>query len=437
MPATYQSAATTIQNTATTSFVVTMPGSVASGDLLVAVISGGADNLITPPAGWTQLTGATAGAFSAWVYYRISGGSEPGTYTWTHSLSQRAVAIVTRISGVDTSDPFDAFECAMTVSNSTSAVCPSGYAFTSDALLVCGAVGGWGNSFSFTPPGTVTERADVANTINASTGACMCLGTQTLAASGASGTRTWTASASIHLLRYTLLIRAAGSAARDHGQYTSHQATRQDTASTSAVIDMPSGVASGDLLLACIGAGVSNTITPPAGWTAVQTNVMGNAVGGLYSRVAGGSEPSTYTWTLGTSQRHTGVIVRCSGASGTPTINVSGTGGVNTNSVNYVAPSVTTTGPNTTLFTFIVGGWDDGPFNAPATRHIKLVEIATRAASAAGSCIAAGVEVVAATGATGTRTWTTTTPLAYVSFSVALGAAASSRRRDTPMLLSA
>lgn len=434
----FQSVATTVNESNITSFVVTMPGSVASGDLLIAVLSGGQGNIITPPAGWTQLFADLHGFVGGAVFYRLSGGSEPGTYTWTFSASQRGNAQVARYSGVDTSDPLDAWEAAAGLGNTSSAVCPDSIAFASNDWMLCGAIGGWGQGSSFTPPGSVTEVADTTNAAGGSAGSCMCMGTETLSASGATGTRTWTCSASLNQFRYTILIRQSGATARNRGKYLSNVLTEGPTASTSAVLNMPSGVASGDLLLACIGGGVGQTITPPAGWSLVQTNSQGNAMGAVYSRTAGGSEPSTYTWTFGTSHPWSGIIVRCDGSAGTPAINASGTNGNSGNQTSFIAPSVTTSVVNTTLFTFIVGGYEYCLFSPPSA-HIKVGEINSLVGTTTGSGTGTGVELVAASGATGTRTWTCAAPetAPYVSFTVALGGVSGggpTRRRTATLL---
>lgn len=441
MSATWQSSVATVNESSITTFTVTMPGSVASGDLLIACISGGHDNPITAPAGWTRLVDDYVGFVGGAVFYRVSGGSEPGTYNWSFPNAQRGNAIVTRISGVDTSDPIDAWTASASNGNTTSPVCPTAIAFESNDLLVCGAVGGWGMGASFTPPGSVTERADTTNAAGGDQGSCMCMGTEVLSASGATGTRTWTCSAGLNQFNYTILIRASGATARNRGKYLSHVLTRKDTASTSAVLNMPTGVASGDLLLACIGGGQSQTFTPPAGWTLIQTNSQDRAVGAVYQRTAGASEPSTYTWTFGTSHPWTGVIIRCDGSAGTPAIDASGTNGNPGNTTSFVAPSVTTTLTNDTLFTFVVGGFEDS-FFWPPSGVIKLGEINNTSGTLTGSGVGVGVEVVAASGATGTRTWAcdSVQNVHYVAFSVALGGIAgggSTRRRNATLLFAA
>ncbi len=92
--------------------------------------------------------------------------------------------------------------------------------------------------------------------------------------------------------------------------------TTSATATTTLTITKPTGTASGDVLIASISVdtGSSITITPPTGWTLVTRQNLTTTVGqGVYYKVAGGSEPTSYAWTLtscicaGTMQAYSGV----------------------------------------------------------------------------------------------------------------------------------
>lgn len=95
-----------------TSAVGNTPASTGNGDLLLAHVHAGSGTTtvpaFTPPAGWTLLgivdnPGAQASATR--VYYKIAGGSEPGSYTWTLNVNSTWVVAVTRVTGQDTFAP--------------------------------------------------------------------------------------------------------------------------------------------------------------------------------------------------------------------------------------------------------------------------------------------------------------------------------------------
>ncbi|MEV5813460.1 hypothetical protein [Streptomyces mutabilis] len=107
----------------------------------------------------------------------------------------------------------------------------------------------------------------------------------------------------------SLAFRATGSA------FTS------PTSGIDFTLNKPAGVTTGDLMLAFVSSNQIGTITPPVGWTAVNTAAVddGSTDAALWvlKRTAGGSEPAT--WTDGfldtASTRRYAVVVAYSGAS--------------------------------------------------------------------------------------------------------------------------
>ena len=128
-----------------------------------------------------------------------------------------------------------------------------------------------------------------------------------------------------------------------------HERTEADT---SEDLGKPTGTVSGDLLLAVIGFaegdGNSFTITPPSGWTQrlfVKEGSDTTFVGlGVWSKIAGGSEPTTYTFTSSHGVTWSGGILRISGHDPTTFFNTSASTNINNStSSSQNAPSVTTT----------------------------------------------------------------------------------------------
>lgn len=85
------------------------------------------------------------------------------------------------------------------------------------------------------------------------------------------------------------------------------------TSSTSLVINKPTEVVSGDLLVAFVVAAnrADGTWTPPAGWTErAQSNDGGNTPDiAVYTKTAGGGEGASYTFTYSATKNLTGCIV--------------------------------------------------------------------------------------------------------------------------------
>ena len=93
-------------------------------------------------------------------------------------------------------------------------------------------------------------------------------------------------------------------------QYRSVSAVETGTG-TSVVIDKPTGVAAGDMLVAFIAVTPVKEVTPPAGWTevvAVYDDGGPRVVLGL-SKLATGAEPADYEFTLSASTDFSGHII--------------------------------------------------------------------------------------------------------------------------------
>lgn len=79
----------------------------------------------------------------------------------------------------------------------------------------------------------------------------------------------------------------------------SHRAERDNGLTGSATCSKPSGVISGDFMVACVGYYANISITAPSGWTLQATSFDGNSGSKIYTKTAGASEPSSYTWGVG------------------------------------------------------------------------------------------------------------------------------------------
>jgi hypothetical protein len=107
-------------------------------------------------------------------------------------------------------------------------------------------------------------------------------------------------------------------------------------------------------MIASIGVTPSSVaVTPPAGWVLVNRRDNAAATSNsllVYSRVAGGAEPSTYGWTVSGNFMASGGIQSFSGVDTITPIDVQASQTTNS-SLNHATPSVTTTVSNTMLVT--------------------------------------------------------------------------------------
>jgi type II secretory pathway pseudopilin PulG len=179
-----------------TSVVVTAPGSISSGDLLIAAVStdGSTAGSISSPAGWTLLDRGidSAGAITLGVWYRIAGASEPANYTFTWTGNQQAYGWISRFTGHNSSTPVNALAAQGGSSTSASPPCPSVTTMVANSMIV--RIGAFDRApITVDNPGLSGHTAitmDRSNTgTNASSGGA---GYKQQAAIGASGTVNFT-----------------------------------------------------------------------------------------------------------------------------------------------------------------------------------------------------------------------------------------------------
>lgn len=170
----------------TTSLAVNVPSGVVDGDGMLVQVIWRTTATLTAPGGWTQIgTDQALSADTVRYYYRIAS-SEPASYNWGLSTSQRIVVNVLAFQGIDVGAFVNAYDTTATGSGTTA---------TADSITP--TVGGCdlcaffaaGGATNFSTPSGMTEREDRNNASNLSGAADTEVWT-----SGATGTRASTIS---------------------------------------------------------------------------------------------------------------------------------------------------------------------------------------------------------------------------------------------------
>lgn len=174
---------------------------------------------------------------------------------------------------------------------------------------------------------------------------------------------------------------------------------------TSQALNVPAGVAAGNILIAQIAVrgGSGTTITPPAGWTTILVNNSGTIIRqGIYYRIADGTEPASYSFDISPQQRAAAAMVAYSGVDGTNPINASSTR-TNASSTSVIANGVTTTVADAMLVGLFAASRATS-FTPPG----GMTEQADQNGGAGpnGAAVHIADQLLAATGASGTRTAT-------------------------------
>jgi hypothetical protein len=144
----------------------------------------------------------------------------------------------------------------------------------------------------------------------------------------------------------------APSAIVSHGSTAAGNAT-----TTTLVVATPAGTTAGDLLLAAVTVrgGTSPTVTAPAGWALVRSDAISTTVAQyVYRRLAGSTEPATWTWTFSKSESAAGTVSAFAGVDPTNPIAAS-SGSPNATSSASIATVATTASRSTSLLVGLFG----------------------------------------------------------------------------------
>lgn len=135
--------------------------------------------------------------------------------------------------------------------------------------------------------------------------------------------------------------------------------TSEETSNTTThTVTMPSGVTSGDLLIALIAvdAASDETITM-TGWTSLFSTLATDSETAVFYRVSDGTEGASETFTTSGSEQSTHAVYRISGYSGTPEAGTPNTGTSTTPNPSAVTPAG---GSNDYLYIAVMGSDGSG-----------------------------------------------------------------------------
>ena len=146
-------------NGTASSATINVPAGTLSGHVMIAVIDNRGSQTITTPTGWTLIRTTSGGVFDSTpqlsTFYRVAGGSEPASYTWSFSASSIFDGGISTFANVNTTTPI-----AQSVEEKGSTGEPSLKITSLSAqseVLFCGAVdpNGTGNGSMATPLGFI------------------------------------------------------------------------------------------------------------------------------------------------------------------------------------------------------------------------------------------------------------------------------------------
>jgi hypothetical protein len=210
--------------------------------------------------------------------------------------------------------------------------------------------------------------------------------------------------------RFTSQATVSGNTFGTAASWISYRSTASaGVSSGNLIINKPTGTIANDTMIATIAVRPNTaTITAPSGWTLVHLLVNSSDPVGeaqaVYRLLAGGSEPSSYTWTISANTGAVGGILTFTGVNTSTPINIEN--GQNTaNGLTHATPSVTTTVATTMLVT--AHSFTSAATWTPPAGMNEVVDVASIAVpQTTGISLEINYVIQASAAATGTKTAT-------------------------------
>jgi len=371
------------------------------GDLLIALAIAKEDdagNNVTM-AGWNTYFSANypgnpndRSEIQARIFWRIAIGGDPNTVNQSGGACNSVGAQISRFRGVDQASPFETGSPGVVTQNSGNL--DTGSITTTSATAMLLVAGFISDNRRVSQPGSWNQSFDYRyNAAGAEPDFDITLNYQLQATAGAKSISNWDLQGGGIDENFGIILALTPTGGGGTGGLT---------------INLPAGTASGDAMIASVSVTPSTiTITPPAGWTQIRQVTQGNITSSklvTYSRVAGGSEPATYTWTLSSAGfvGAAGGIASFTGVDSVAPVDAEA-GNATPSDRDHTAPGVTTTLADGMLVT--VHELASSATWTPPGGMTEMADAASETPTAAnGIAIEMNYELRPTVGATGTRT---------------------------------
>jgi MSHA biogenesis protein MshQ len=187
------------------SLTIVTPASVQD-DLLIAVVSIRGNRTITPAqTGWTSLNRTVGTDITQELFFRFRAATEPASFTWNFSASDRVVGALLAYRGVDTLAPI----VLSSRSAGTSPVRASSVAVSTPYSTLVAFFGVEGGQANLQPPAAMTLRDEVGSSAGPN-GVSLLFSDEVQATAGASGNRDAVTSSNFAHVGQMLVLEPGG-----------------------------------------------------------------------------------------------------------------------------------------------------------------------------------------------------------------------------------
>jgi hypothetical protein len=290
---------TTANGASVTATTVTVPYTVAAGDLLLIAVSassnagtaGNAPTFTAGSANMIRLWSFTAQAVATAIFYRFVQAGDPASYVFTASGGVPISGIAVRYTGVDTTTPFRNWNGTGSMDNfsgtTTTVQFPLLDNLQSNDMVV--AYAGYGRTTkastitAYTTPTSWNSRQTATGPVSGTT--AFPVYSAFFDRLGVNDQPTVTGQAGHHSAFVVALVPADNTAPDQRGEpvgfVAAATAVTTVTNTTSLSVNKPTGVVDGDLMILAAGQSRGGAVyTTPAGWNPIELAIGGKLAGG-------------------------------------------------------------------------------------------------------------------------------------------------------------
>lgn len=383
-------------------------------DVLIALVNARENGATVSMTGWNEAYGHIfpgGTEMQVKIYWRLANGSDPNTVTQSGTCSSIGAQIA-RFRNVDTTqpletDPIPDLPNVQRQTNVNNVDTGTQATTVADSMLLVAAF--------IEDNRTVTQGAGWSQAFDSALNLTRDLGLslhyRLEATTGTFSVSNWNHGGSVDNYGIMFALRPAGPA-------------------SPLTINVPAGTATNDVMIASItvrpcsntsGGACTTAITAPVGWTQVGMTIdqpSGAGTGGfghrlaIYSRVAAGAEPASYTWSFGGTPLHAGAAGAILSFSGVDTGNpiIASAGQATTNAYTHAAPSINTSPETNAMLVSTHSANSSATWTPPAGMAERADIASLTPANDLGLSLQVNSEVFATAGVTGTRTATLSNP---------------------------
>ena len=329
------------------------------------------------------------------IFYKVATGSEGASYSFAFSPNSTGAGGIADFSGVDTVNPIDKYVTQVNTTSTTQVAPSVSASFATDWVVPF-----WGLEGTLSTSSIAAGLTSLWQTNTTNNG--ISAGYKALTNAGATGTFSATTASTVASLGATVALKPATASVGVQYKAVNTVASCASLC-TSLAAGIPTGSVAGDFIVASVTWNTAVAVTPPSGWTQINTTQTTGAFSmANYYRFLVAGDATSFTWSFGGTGTALSLInmARFQGVDPAAPIDVTAQS-VDASGTSHNSPSVTTTNAQEMLFD--IWSFDTGTTATAITSTMTKIWDNQTGNASSNDSTAAGYELLANAGVSGTR----------------------------------